>query len=545
MRRHPKLRIALIVLGVLLVTAVVLDVALDRPLRGIVERRLNQTLVGYKANVGRTNFHLNGLALELFDTAIVQEAHPDPPVLRVPRLRMSVHWRDLLLARIVADATFDRPTMHVDLEQFQEERKDPVPMTERGWQHALQSIYPLKINELLIHDGTVVYEDQAAGYRPLHLSHLQFEATNIRNIRSRQHTYPSTLHADAQVFDVGRLIIDGHADFLAEPIPGVQGKIDLQQVELSYFEPMAQPLGLTIKEGFLSGIGTVEWAPAIKTVDLDVVEITGASAEYASGAGPTPQAQAATRRISEVAESSLNNPEVHYRVKQVVVRNGTLAVVNKVQNPPYRLEFSHANLVMSNFSSRSEDGPAEAQLEAAFMGAGAMTGNMTFFPEGEHANFEGKIAIDHTPLASLNDVLRARGNFDVAKGTFELYSEFRVRDGTIDGWVKPLFRDIDVYESEQDKHKNVFRKMYEGVVGGVAKVLQNRQGKVATVTSLKGPVEDPKANTVQVLGGLLRNAFVQAILPGFRQEIHRIEPVKYRAALKREKKDEGVRRSRR
>jgi len=48
----------------------------------------------------------------------------------------------------------------------------------------------------------------------------------------------------------------------------------------------------------------------------------------------------------------------------------------------------------------------------------------------------------------------------------------------------------------------------------------------------------------QALGGLLKNAFVKAILPGFRREIHRVEPVKYRAAMKREKKDTEARRGR-
>ena len=41
---------------------------------------------------------------------------------------------------------------------------------------------------------------------------------------------------------------------------------------------------------------------------------------------------------------------------------------------------------------------------------------------------------------------------------------------------------------------------------------------------------------MEALGGLLRNAFVKAILPGFQHEIQRIEPVKYRAALKNERK---------
>ena len=536
-RRHRSFRIALIVLGSLVLLGVVLDAGFDRPLRGILEGRLNRTLVGYQASVGRADFHLIDLALELDDTSITQDAHPDPPVLIVPRLRMSVRWRDLLRARVVADATFDGPVIHAKVEQLRNENRDFVPIQERGWQHALQSIYPLKVNELVINDGTLVYEAEASGYRPLHLSDVRFHATNIRNIQSRERTYPSTLHAEGNVFDLGRFVIDGHADFLAEPLPGVSGKLELQQVELAYFEPLARPLGLSINAGFLSGRGSVEWAPGVQTVDLDAVEITGAAVEYASGAGPTPEAAAVGDKITDIAKDSLNKPEIHYRVKQLLVRDGTLGVVNKTQDPPYRLEFSHANFDLTNLSSRAEDGPAVASLEAAFMGSGAMTANMTFYPEGESANFEGKVAVVHTPLASLNDVLRARGKFDVAKGTFELYSEFSVRDGMIDGWVKPLFRDVDVYESEQDKNKNVFRQMYEGVVGGLAKLLENRQDKVATVTSLKGPVKDPHANAVQVLSGLLKNAFVEAIMPGFRQEIHRIEPVKYRAAVKREKKE--------
>jgi hypothetical protein len=541
LKRRRSVRIALIVLGCLVVLALILDKALDRPIRGLVERRLNATLVGYTAKVPDANFHLNGLALVLKNAVITQDAHPDPPVLEVPRLRMSVHWKDIIFFRVVADATFDDPTLRADLEQLQEETKDPVPLNQRGWQRALEAIYPLKINEFVVKNGTVVYQDAASGYPPLHLSKVEFLATNIRNIRSRERTYPSTLHADGNVFDVGRVVIDGNADFLAEPFPGVKGKMDLTKIELSYLQPLARPLGLTIKEGFLSGIGAVEWAPGVQTVDLDAVEITGASVDYESGAGPTPQAKAVGDRITDVAKGSLNNPQMHYRAKQVVVRDGTLGVVNKVQNPPYRLDFSHANLELTNFSSRAEDGPAQAKLEATFMGSGAMTGGVTFYPEGQTANFEGKVAIERTPLKTMNDILRARGNFDVAKGTFELYSEFRVRDGAIDGWVKPLFRDVEVLDSKQDKHENVFHKMYEGMVGGVAKILQNRQGKVATVTSLKGPVEDPKANTMQVLRGLLRNAFVQAILPGFRNEIHRIEPMKYRAALKRERKETATR----
>jgi hypothetical protein len=106
----------------------------------------------------------------------------------------------------------------------------------------------------------------------------------------------------------------------------------------------------------------------------------------------------------------------------------------------------------------------------------------------------------------------------------------------VDAWVKPLFRNVEVLDSEQDKHKSIFRKMYEGIIGGVAKLLRNDKGEVATVTRLQGPLDNPKANGMQALGGLLKNAFVKTILPGFHDEISRLNPIKYRAFTKKEKK---------
>ena len=182
--RTRTFKVAVAVLAVLAVAAVVADRAFDRPLRRIVERRLNEQLVGYHASVGRTDFHLIGFALELERTILVQNAHPDPPVMDLPRLRMSVHWTDLLTGHLVADAEFDSPRLHMNLVQLQEENKDSLPLGEHGWQRALESIYPLKINVLTINYGSIVYQD-ASGFDPLRLSNVHLVARNIRNIRSR------------------------------------------------------------------------------------------------------------------------------------------------------------------------------------------------------------------------------------------------------------------------------------------------------------------------------------------------------------------------
>jgi len=172
------------------------------------------------------------------------------------------------------------------------------------------------------------------------------------------------------------------------------------------------------------------------------------------------------------------------------------------------------------------------------MGSGAVDGKATFYPEGKQANFEMKLAVKETQLKSLNDLLRAHGKFDVTGGVFSVYSEVRVRDGRIDGYVKPLFRDVNVYDPSQDKHKNVFRKMYEGIVGGVVKLLENRREEVVTVTSLKGPVDDPKSSALEIIANLVKNGFIKSILPGFQAEVKRINPMHYRSVEKERKKEE-------
>jgi len=68
------------------------------------------------------------------------------------------------------------------------------------------------------------------------------------------------------------------------------------------------------------------------------------------------------------------------------------------------------------------------------------------------------------------------------------------------------------------------QQVYEGLIGGAAGLLKNRQrGEVATRFKLSGPPDDPEISSWEVVTGLLRNAFLKAILPGFDREDRRPE----------------------
>ena len=72
--------------GLLVVAAVVVSYFIDEPLRRYVEQQMNARLQGYTVGIGGLDFHPLGFSVDLKDVIIVQDGHPEPPVVRVPAL---------------------------------------------------------------------------------------------------------------------------------------------------------------------------------------------------------------------------------------------------------------------------------------------------------------------------------------------------------------------------------------------------------------------------------------------------------------------------
>ena len=499
--------------AVLLGGAVLADRYLDEPIRRQVEARLNAILQGYSVSIGAADFHVFNGSLDLMNGVVRQQAHPDPPVLFVPKLTASVQWKALLLGRVVADFEMWQPALHVDLVQLSEENHDAIPVQERGWQHTLRAIYPLRVNEFRIHDAKLVYIHDPA-YRPLHMRQIEFLAQNIRNVASKDREYPSNVHLDGIVFDSGRIALDGNADFLAEPWAGVKANLSLGDVDLSYFEPMARHHNLQVTRGMLSARGLVEYAPHVKTLDLEELTIAGALADYVHSNETEAAERKTARQVVEAANRVQDKPGVLLRVNRLIVRDSTIGWVNQSARPPYRAFVSGLQLRAENFSNQIEHGQARIDLEGQFMGSGEAVAKASFRPMKDRTDFDMDIRIRGVKLPSMNDMLRAYMNVDVAQGSFSFFSEISVENGQIEGYVKPFFVDIKVYDPAQDKDKGPMRKLWEKIVGVLARLLENKQDEVATESVIAGPVENPRTSTLQIIGGLVQNAFFQAILPG-------------------------------
>jgi hypothetical protein len=509
---------ALGIVATVVVLAIVVSFFLDEPMRRQVESRMNARMKGYHAQIGKLDFHPIGFSIDFYDVIFTQDAHPDPPVMKLKRLSASVQWDALLHGRVVADFLLDRPVLHVDRTHFVKEMEDPTPIKEHGWQDAIEAMYPLKINLFRIRDGAATYVDNGQ-IRPLTVKAVNVAARNIRNVKSENNEYPSPLTVDAVVFDDGRLAVDGHCDFLREPYAALKGHIELQRVALDYFKPIAARYGFKLEKGTFGGRGDMEYSPTVAVMDLQEVQVDGLQGDYTYRKKTAEPVKQAASKGAEAAKQASNRPDVLLKARRVNVNAPSVGFVNEEASPHYRVFVTDAKVVIDNFTNQKSEGMGTMRVTGRLQGTGATDVKLVLRPENHGPDFDLNARIDGVDLTKMNDLLLATAKFDVASGALSVFSEATVKNGQIQGYVKPLFKELKVYGKDKDEDKSFGQKVKEKAIDVAGKLLKNRPRKeVATVVPIAGPVENPRAGTWPTIAGLIKNAFFRAILPGFERE---------------------------
>lgn len=492
---------------------------LNQKLPAFIEGELNAHVRGYQFRVGQASLSPT-LALAIQQLTMIQTEHPDPPVAEIPLWRLSIQWRQLFSGVLVSDSVISGPTLHITLSQATKEVQDDVPIQQKGWREAVYAFYPLDINEFKIEDADVTYADQDPS-KPLHVTHLNLLAANIRNIRAPNDAYPSDLNIEGTIFGSGRMQLQGHANFLADPQVGINADLVLEHVALEPFLPVTGRYNVQVRGGVLSAKGHLEHTAEGETkANLKTIIVEQARMDYVHAPETTAKEARVGRAVVQTAKKLQNHPKTLIRIDHAEITNSEFGFVNEATEPPYRVFLTKGELQLDNISNHLSEGIGLVTLTGAFMGTGDTVISGTFRPETKSPDFDLTIKIERTQMRTMNNLLRAYGNFDVTAGVFSLYSELGVKEGLVKGYIKPLFKDMKVYDTRQDKDKSVVHKLYEGLVGDIAKLLENApREEVATRTEISGALENPHISTWQTVVNLVRNAFFKAFLPGFEKEI--------------------------
>jgi hypothetical protein len=199
------------------------------------------------------------------------------------------------------------------------------------------------------------------------------------------------------------------------------------------------------------------------------------------------------------------------------IEDGRIRFHNYQSNPPVHLSANAVNASLYNLTNvADEKGERVARFEggARLFDQAPLEVEASFDPFTDFEDFQLRLRASDVELRRVNDFASAYGKFDFNRGRGTLVIEAKADNGRLSGYIKPLLRDVDVFNWQQDVQetdKSLFRSIWEALVGGGETVLKNQdKDQFATRVDLSGNIHRQDISALQAFLGILRNAFIQA-----------------------------------
>lgn len=235
-----------------------------------------------------------------------------------------------------------------------------------------------------------------------------------------------------------------------------------------------------------------------------------ASQEQETEKEPTEEADHWSKTIQELMPLTINRFEII---------DGQLRYLDYDTQPVVDVHLDSLQVLalnLTNTDNTSKDLPSHISISGRTTGGGILAGTMDINALKEIPDFDLDIELTQVDLTQLNDFIEAYGKFDVEKGQFSVFSEVKLIDGQLEGYIKPFFEDLKVLNWEKDKEEtNFFRATWEALVGLVKEGVENQpKEQVATQVPISGNVNQPETDPWETVGNTLKNAFIEAFNKG-------------------------------
>jgi hypothetical protein len=203
-------------------------------------------------------------------------------------------------------------------------------------------------------------------------------------------------------------------------------------------------------------------------------------------------------------------------LNELRIQDGKITFSNFNSTPKVKIDADKINASVYNLTNvEDKAGKRDARFEgkAMLMGHAPLESTATFDPFS-FEDFDFKLRATGLQLKRMNDFASAYGKFDFNAGDGDVVIEAQANKGQLSGYIKPLLRNVDIFNWQQDvenQNKGFFRSIWEAVVGGSETVLKNQEkNQFATRVELSGSVHKQDISAFEAFLQILRNAFVQA-----------------------------------
>ncbi|HVK57300.1 MAG TPA: DUF748 domain-containing protein [Candidatus Kapabacteria bacterium] len=253
---------------------------------------------------------------------------------------------------------------------------------------------------------------------------------------------------------------------------------------------------------------SMEWREIFQGALVGEIQVLGCSLNFVKGEN------------EEDSQTSIDNSWLKivqdlfpFRINRFTIREGAIWFHDLGTEPKVDVYLTNLVAVCTNLYNTRDlatELPADFRARGTTLGGGLLELHVKLDPLADEPMFDLELGLTEVNLVALNEMLEAYGRFNVKRGTFEAFAEIAGSEGTFDGYVKPFFEDLNVFELEQDA-KNPAKLIWQAIVAGAVKVFKNHpQDQVATKVPVSGTFEKTDIEIWTTIVNVLRNAFFEA-----------------------------------
>ena len=199
-------------------------------------------------------------------------------------------------------------------------------------------------------------------------------------------------------------------------------------------------------------------------------------------------------------------------VNQLTVNEGTIHFRKPDETPEVDLEMKDLFAEVRNLRNvvnRDTSLPSFVHLHATVLDSGHLSihADMDIMKEVPDADIDFKL--EGVPVKNLNNLFHAYVPYSMSNGSFNAYSELVVSNQKIEGYMKPIFNELEVSHPEEER--GPVQAVVETAVQGTINLFENnKEEQLATKVPLKGTVNEQQVGVLRSIVNVFVNGFIEA-----------------------------------
>lgn len=222
-----------------------------------------------------------------------------------------------------------------------------------------------------------------------------------------------------------------------------------------------------------------------------------------------------------------------FDLNRVIVKEGSIHFRTYQKATPVDVYLDHLNATVDDLTNINRSiTPLLTTVTATglAMDQAKFQFQMKLDPFSYNPSFQLGLRLIGLDITTTNDLIETYGGFNVKRGLFDLVVDVDCKEGEINGYVKPLFRNMVIFNLVQDvkEDKNVIQVFWQAIVGGASAVITNyNREQLGTLIPFTGSLNGPQIDYLGTIGNLLRNAFIRAYLPRLEQDTKQTSDIQF------------------